>query len=239
MNTAERESQPGKSGLTIYCRQCRYNLRGVASETCPECGAAFDRTDETTFALSPVRAASPLHLWIGLSIILTMGVWLLNAGGDWMNFLDIPSALWTVGMTVGVMWMSYGPMAVLRAIRAAAFTDEKQPRVQAAVQVSILLRGQSVAWAAGLIGFICNLIILMRNMSDPSMVGPAVSCSLLVILYGSVLAEFFFGPLAAALAVRSEITPVVTPLPVRPLVGLALAAILILVLVVVIALLPV
>src|SRR5262245_36537433 len=30
---------PRRTGVTRYCRKCRYNLTGLASTVCPECGA--------------------------------------------------------------------------------------------------------------------------------------------------------------------------------------------------------
>jgi hypothetical protein len=32
-----------------YCRRCGYDLRGLSSSLCPECGARFDPADPSTF----------------------------------------------------------------------------------------------------------------------------------------------------------------------------------------------
>ena len=34
----------------MYCLDCRYNLLYLSTNTCPECGSAFDPSDNSTFA---------------------------------------------------------------------------------------------------------------------------------------------------------------------------------------------
>jgi hypothetical protein len=36
---------PAETSEDLYCPQCGYNVRGVSSERCPECGLALDRAD--------------------------------------------------------------------------------------------------------------------------------------------------------------------------------------------------
>jgi len=42
----------------MYCRQCSYQLKGVESPRCPECGREFDSADRRTFR---ARKYVPLH----------------------------------------------------------------------------------------------------------------------------------------------------------------------------------
>jgi hypothetical protein len=36
----------------MYCLDCGYNLKGLSTRACPECGRAFEPTNLTTFAAS-------------------------------------------------------------------------------------------------------------------------------------------------------------------------------------------
>lgn len=58
--------------------------------------------------------------------------------------------------------------------------------------------------AFGMIGTLVGLVIMLRNMDDPSKIGPAMAVALLTTLYGAVLANLVALPLADKLAIRSR-----------------------------------
>ena len=58
------------------------------------------------------------------------------------------------------------------------------------------------AW--GMIGTLVGLINMLKNMSDPSSIGPNMSVALITTLYGSILANFVANPAANKLKVRSS-----------------------------------
>ncbi|MEJ2032658.1 MAG: MotA/TolQ/ExbB proton channel family protein [Deltaproteobacteria bacterium] len=58
--------------------------------------------------------------------------------------------------------------------------------------------------AFGMIGTLVGLVQLLAHLSDPSTVGPAMSLALITTLYGAVLANFLFIPLADKLALRRQ-----------------------------------
>lgn len=71
--------------------------------------------------------------------------------------------------------------------------------------------GQSVfrgmgesAPAFGMIGTLVGLVQMLASMRDPATIGPAMSVAVLTTLYGAVLANLFFIPLADKLALRSQ-----------------------------------
>jgi chemotaxis protein MotA len=71
--------------------------------------------------------------------------------------------------------------------------------------------GQSVfkgmgdsAPAFGMIGTLIGLVQMLASMDDPSSIGPAMAVALLTTLYGVLLANFIFLPLAEKLSLRSE-----------------------------------
>jgi hypothetical protein len=43
-------SSAGEHETGMYCLGCRYNLRGLPENRCPECGRSFDPSRPTTFA---------------------------------------------------------------------------------------------------------------------------------------------------------------------------------------------
>jgi len=65
---------------------------------------------------------------------------------------------------------------------------------------SILDQGGKFAPAFGMIGTLIGLIVLLGNMSDPSLIGSGMAVALITTLYGAVLANASFIPLAEKLA---------------------------------------
>lgn len=61
-----------------------------------------------------------------------------------------------------------------------------------------------VAPAFGMIGTLIGLVQMLSSMEDPSTIGPAMAVALLTTLYGAVLANFIFLPLADKLSLRSD-----------------------------------
>ncbi|RJQ84821.1 MAG: flagellar motor protein PomA [Desulfobacteraceae bacterium] len=58
--------------------------------------------------------------------------------------------------------------------------------------------------AFGMIGTLIGLVQMLSSMDDPSSIGPAMAVALLTTLYGALLANFIFLPLADKLSLRSE-----------------------------------
>lgn len=58
------------------------------------------------------------------------------------------------------------------------------------------------AW--GMIGTLIGLVLMLRNLNDPTSLGPNMAVALITTLYGSVLANLFFIPTASKLASKTE-----------------------------------
>lgn len=58
--------------------------------------------------------------------------------------------------------------------------------------------------AFGMIGTLIGLVAMLANMSDPSAIGAGMAAALLTTMYGAVLANVLFLPMADKLALRSE-----------------------------------
>ncbi|WP_027720243.1 motility protein A [Maridesulfovibrio zosterae] len=61
----------------------------------------------------------------------------------------------------------------------------------------------TMAPAFGMIGTLIGLVNMLSNLSDPDAIGPAMAVALLTTLYGAVLANVMFLPLAKKLEERS------------------------------------
>lgn len=56
--------------------------------------------------------------------------------------------------------------------------------------------------AMGMIGTLVGLVAMLSNMDDPKSIGPAMAVALLTTLYGAVLANMVFFPIADKLSLR-------------------------------------
>ncbi|MGE4290939.1 MAG: motility protein A [Desulfovibrio sp.] len=62
----------------------------------------------------------------------------------------------------------------------------------------------ALAPAMGMIGTVIGLVQMLQTMSDPSTIGPAMAVALLTTLYGAVLSNLVFNPMAGKLKVRHK-----------------------------------
>jgi chemotaxis protein MotA len=62
-----------------------------------------------------------------------------------------------------------------------------------------------IAPAMGMIGTLIGLVAMFTRMTDPSAIGAAMAVALLATLYGAVLANLVFAPIATRLKRRARI----------------------------------
>ncbi|PCJ57689.1 MAG: motility protein A [Candidatus Hydrogenedentota bacterium] len=79
-----------------------------------------------------------------------------------------------------------------------AFMEDRHAKGQ-----SILLSMGAAAPAFGMIGTLMGLVQMLAGMDDPSQIGKGMAIALLTTLYGSILANVVFLPLAGVLKVRT------------------------------------
>ena len=65
--------------------------------------------------------------------------------------------------------------------------------------IAVLKKSAELAPAMGLIGTLIGLVQMLGNLADPNAIGPAMAVALLTTLYGAMLANMVFMPLAAKL----------------------------------------
>lgn len=71
--------------------------------------------------------------------------------------------------------------------------------------VSIFKKSAEIAPAMGLVGTLIGLVQMLQNLSDPNAIGPAMAVALLTTLYGAIIANMFFNPLASKLELNSSL----------------------------------
>ncbi len=68
--------------------------------------------------------------------------------------------------------------------------------------VAFYQKGAAMAPAFGMIGTLMGLVNMLKQMDDPSSIGPAMAVALLTTFYGSVEANVIFNPIAYKLLLR-------------------------------------
>ena len=70
--------------------------------------------------------------------------------------------------------------------------------------IELVLALATYAPALGMIGTVIGLVQMLKNMSDPSSIGPAMAVALITTFYGALLANLIFLPMAGKLKHRSK-----------------------------------
>lgn len=68
----------------------------------------------------------------------------------------------------------------------------------------IIEKAGEYAPAWGMIGTLIGLVLMLKNLNDPSSLGPNMAVALLTTLYGSLLANLVFLPMASKLELKTE-----------------------------------
>lgn len=84
-------------------------------------------------------------------------------------------------------------------IEAVMSTDTSGMAMRHMSGVQILKKSSEVAPAMGLIGTLIGLVQMLGNLDDPSKIGPAMAVALLTTMYGAILANMVFAPMAGKL----------------------------------------
>ena len=102
---------------SMYCLKCDYNLRGLRSRLCPECGRPFDPADRMTFREEDDRPRNSAWLTVGIYIAplaASLVFWLVNMAGDWGPRLRDATPVYDV---ISIwMWQATGPLSLPLAI---------------------------------------------------------------------------------------------------------------------------
>ncbi|MFH1566574.1 MAG: MotA/TolQ/ExbB proton channel family protein [Gemmatimonadota bacterium] len=134
---------------------------------------------------------------VGLIIILT--AFMVGIGSNLSAMIDIPSAIITIGGALGMLWFSG---ASVGGMIGAVFSGAAAPDQLKAAAGAWRLAG-TYLMAAGALGTIIGLVIMLKNLDDPAGLGPGCAIAILTILYGLFLAFAICKPLASRLDDRA------------------------------------
>lgn len=91
-------------------------------------------------------------------------------------------------------------------VRSILENDIEQTSERHQEVIAMYERGASAAPSFGMIGTLIGLIKMLKNLGEADMnsIGPSMSVALITTLYGVLLANIFFTPIAANLTARDE-----------------------------------
>lgn len=127
---------------------------------------------------------------------------MLSLQGDLYGLRDAPFLQRSLGMLVDGLQVDEIERNMTLEAHALA-----QGRHRAA---AILRRAAEVSPAMGLIGTLVGLVQMLGNLDSPERIGPAMSVALLTTLYGALLANVVFLPLASKLERNATVEQLVS-----------------------------
>lgn len=124
-----------------------------------------------------------------------------HGAGALLAFVNAPSLLFVGGCTLLFTLAQHAPGDVAAALRAGCGGPVRQDQ-DTAQHVAVLSTLRTVAAGSGVAGTLVGFVLMLRNLEDPSAIGPAMAVAVLTALYGIVLAEFLLGPMVQRLGAR-------------------------------------
>ncbi len=140
----------------------------------------------------------------GIAAFSGMLLWTLwsYSGGLLNVFLDVPSCVLMIGLSVGLLLTVFGWKGLCNAFGALVFSHTKAHNCADAVNFFRL--AAVFALACGFLGTLIGLVAMLQNMSDPSQIGKSMALALLTQMYGVILAVLSY--VAAVIIARPEPT---------------------------------
>lgn len=133
-----------------------------------------------------------------IGILLAFGLLLLAIamGTDLAIFLNIPSLIITFGWASLITLASFGGKGFASGFSALGvlFSAKTKRKHVTTENLSFLKAYAHNIYIGGGLGVIVGLIQMLANLSDPSVIGPAMAVTFLSIFYAFLFAELIFMP---------------------------------------------
>ena len=144
---------------------------------------------------------------VGFSLAAAFIIAGIMYGGQLLSFFDVPSIFIVFGVLIGGTVASF-PVNHIIAMTMAYFSQEPLTEDQALRAHFFFHSLANLALAGGITGCLIGLVNMLRNLDDPSHIGPAMAVALLTPLYGCLLGELFLRPAATECLSRTQTFPV-------------------------------
>lgn len=134
----------------------------------------------------------PVSKLFGLSFAMSAivgSLWLL--GGHPTILLALPPFLMVVGLSLGGLCASHGPVRLWRLVNVALGHGAVAPGEQTVLQ-RMCRRGHRLAYAAGFLSLLFGVIHVFSVLDDPALIGPGIAYALLGLVQGVLVAELGF-----------------------------------------------
>ena len=138
---------------------------------------------------------------VGMAIMGGLVFAAILYGSNFLIFIDFPSVVIVVGITVGGTVSSFPGADISQALRAAFGTVDVDEATAARSQ-AVLDRAADAAVSSGLVGTLIGLVMMLANLDDPTTIGPAMAVALLTLFYGTLLGELFLRSMATDVGAR-------------------------------------
>lgn len=136
-----------------------------------------------------IRAVGSLLLLVGIICSAIM------LGAPLETFVDLVSALLVGGIILCCTLWSFKPEEVITAL-SDSFREQIDEEERAINNHTVLSKMADFSVAAGVIGTITGLVMMLQSMEDPTTIGPAMAVALLTMFYGTLLGELVFRSMA-------------------------------------------
>ncbi len=136
---------------------------------------------------------------IGFAGMIGMTLWAMEFNVS--TFVNVPSILIVFGLTFfGLLASGHKLIAALSAV-----TDKHADEEQLYDASDTFLQAGSFSMAAGWVGVLIGLVLMLANLEDPAAIGPAMAICLLTALYGTILKYFIFNLISDQLSERGTV----------------------------------
>ncbi len=132
---------------------------------------------------------------IGFCIFFGLLALAIMWGGHPAVFISPAAAIIVSGVFIGAGLMAFGLRTLLDGLLALRVLLVRVPDETLRPQQAHVLRGLiPSAYAAGVLGTIIGLVLMLATLDDPSVIGASIAVAVLTVLYSVLLAEGLLRP---------------------------------------------